>query len=193
MRPILIGMVFIALTVSIDACASFSAPQLWFVPWKVLNPGARPAEAPLVLFWLPASADELKRSELVVSERLTLYASRCIAMHVVRVEDEEAVARLGAGHKLPVVVLMEGQSEIGRVDNDGGVLRVAAVESMVRGAFDSREMAVNAALADAKRLAAVGEKDQAAALFRSVAAQRCMFPRQAKTAARALKRLGAAE
>lgn len=192
-RTILIGVVPVALAFSVAAVGALSSQQLAFVPWKVLDAGAQPAKAPLILFWLPASSDELKRSELVVSERLTFYAGRCIAMHVVRAEDDEAVARLGAGHKLPVAVLMDGDTEVARVDNDNGALRLGPVESMVRGAFDTREAAVDGALNKARQHAKAGESDQAVTLYRSVARERCMFPRQAKTAARALRRLGAAE
>jgi hypothetical protein len=186
-------MVTLALALPIAASAALAQQQLWFVPWKVLDRGAQPTPAPLMLFWLPASADDLKRSELVLSERLTAYAGRCVAMNVIRAEDEDAVARLGEGRRLPLAVLVDGDRKLGRVESENGALRLAAVESLVRGAFDTREAAVDAALIEAKKLAAADDRDQAIALYRGVAAQRCMFPRQAKTAARALRRLGAAE
>lgn len=188
-RPVLVGMV-LALAVVTSAAGGLSPQQVSFVPWKVLDPGAAPADAPLVLYWIPSSPDELKRSELVVSERLTAYAGRCVAMHVIRAEDGAAVSRVSAGHKLPVVVLMDGDAALARVDNDGGLLRVGDVEAAVRSAVEGRQAAVDAALSDAKKRLAAGDIEEAASIYRSVAAQRCMFPREAKAAARALRKLG---
>src|SRR5690242_18128772 len=81
----------------------------WFVPWKVLNPGDPPLRAQLVVYWLPASRDDMRHSELLTSRTLTLYSSQCVAMHVVRPDDFERIAKLGANGRAPVVLLHDGE------------------------------------------------------------------------------------
>jgi hypothetical protein len=73
---------------------------------------------------------------------------------------------------------------------DAGVLSASAVEAMVRQAVDTREAALNSTLDRAGAKAAAGENDDAIEMYRQVAAQGCAFPRLAKTAQRALRRLG---
>ena len=68
--------------------------------------------------------------------------------------------------------------------------RLDAVEAMVRDAVDTREIALNSMLDQASGKAASGDKENAIKLYRQVAAQGCVFPRLAKTAQRALRRLG---
>src|SRR5687768_9771012 len=57
------------------------------VPWKVLERGEA-VDAPLVLFWIPSSAGEMRRSPLLTSDELTRYSARCVAMRVVRFDDD---------------------------------------------------------------------------------------------------------
>lgn len=182
------GMVAIALLVS--SIASPADTHLAFVPWKVLEPGVEPVGKAFTLFWIPASQEEMRHSALITSQRLTSYAARCIGMHVVRADDRPRLAKLNAGETLPLAVLIEGGNEVARVMNESGVLSCNAVEAMVREAFDTREAALNAMLDQAGRESASGEKDAAINLYRQVSAQQCAFPRLAKTAQRALRRLG---
>ena len=184
------GMVALALVVCIRVHA---ADQMSFVPWKVLEPGAEPVKKAFVLFWVPTSPEEMRRSELITSQRLTLYAGRCIGMHVVRTDDAPRLEKLRVGETLPLAMLCEGEKEVARVLADSGVLTASAVEAMVRQAFDSREAALNATLDRAASKASAGENADAIELYRGVAAQDCAFPRLAKTAQRALRRLGVKE
>src|SRR5215210_1501476 len=58
-------------------------PVVYHVPWK--TPGvakAKPATEGLVLYWFPASKDELKASPLKESRNLSLYAGQCISMEL---------------------------------------------------------------------------------------------------------------
>ncbi len=111
-------------------------------------------------------------------------------MHVVRADDSVTLTKLGASDSLPVAVLVEGEKEVARVLADAGVLTASAVEAMVRQAFDTREASLNAMLDRAGAKASAGENGAAADLYRQVAAQACAFPRLAKTAQRALRRMG---
>jgi hypothetical protein len=185
------GMVALALVICVRAHAV--AGEMSFVPWKVLEPGAQPVKKAFVLFWVPTSPEEMRRSELITSQRLTLYAGRCIGMHVVRADDAETLEKLRVGETLPVAMLCEGEKEVARVLADSGVLSAGAVEAMVRQAFDTREAALNATLDRAASKASAGENVDAIELYRQVASQGCAFPRLAKTAQRALRRLGVKE
>lgn len=181
-------MVALALIICLPVHAASS--QMSFVPWKVLEPGAEPLKKAFILFWVPTSPEEMRHSELITSERLTLYSGRCIGMHVVRTDDTSMLEKLNARDGLPLAVLCEGEKEVARVHADAGVLSAGAVEAMVRHAFDTREAALNSTLDQAGAKAAAGENDDAIAMYRQVAAQGCAFPRLAKTAQRALRRLG---
>lgn len=143
-------MVLAALTVSALGFAGDN--RLNFVPWKVLEAGVEPAKKAFLLFWIPASSDEV-----------------------------------------PLAILVEGDKEVARVANQSGFLSAASVEAMVRKAFDTREVALNTMLDQASKKAASGEKAEAIGLYRQVAAQGCAFPRLARAAQRALRRLGVKE
>jgi hypothetical protein len=167
----------------------FAGQQVWFVPWKVLQPGVEAEPSLLAVYWIPSSPDELRRSDLLTSRALTNYSSRCVAMHVVRVDDVERIEQFHAA-TLPVVVLAEGGRELARRPAGDGLLRAIDVEAMVRMEFDARETAAGASLDEARRLVADGDTAAAIAIYQKVVQQRCAFPREAKAARRALRRLG---
>src|SRR5436305_5604225 len=56
-------------------------PTVYFVPWKLADP-AKPITTGLVLYWFPASKEELRMSPLKQSRDLSLYASQCVAMQL---------------------------------------------------------------------------------------------------------------
>jgi hypothetical protein len=160
---------------------------VWFVPWKVLNPGDTAPHAQLIVYWLPASRDEMRHSELLTSRTLTIYSSQCVAMHVVRPDDFERIAKLGANGKAPVVLLLDGDGrEVTHIDNEAGALRVATVERIVRDEIRNREDEADRLLDEARRK----DKNEAISIYRYVFDQRCLLPRQARAAQRALRKLG---
>ena len=55
------------------------APAVYMVPWKIWEQRSAPSKG-LVLYWFPASDNELNKSSLRASRILTLYASQCVAM-----------------------------------------------------------------------------------------------------------------
>jgi hypothetical protein len=182
------GVLLFALLAALRAHAG--DPPVSFVPWKVLEAGAAPLKTSFVLFWIPSSPDQMRHSELITSRRLTLYAGRCIGMQVVRADDAIMLVKLRAAETLPLAVLCEGDHEVARVVAESGNLMASEVETMVRDAVDTREAALNSMLDQASGKAASGDKTGAIDLYRQVAAQGCVFPRLAKTAQRALRRLG---
>lgn len=168
------------------------SPQVYFVPWKVLNPGDEPAKGALILYWLPATAEEIKRSELLASRPLTLWAAQCVGMQVIRPDDEAMIEKLGETGKLPAAVLAENNGRLlASVDATKGGIRLSAVEKMVRDELATREGALEKLLDDARK-SAPADKDAAAALYKQVWEQRCLFPRKGRDAQKALKKLGVA-
>lgn len=161
-------------------------PHPSLVPWKVVDVGAEPERAPLVLFWIPTSREELRRSELLASDELTLYASRCVAMRIVRLDDRATLERIGVGGELPAVALTDAR---GAVIARAEASSVAAVETIVRDELAELAAAAEAKLDEARRKMKAGEVDVAVAIYRDVSAQRCVCPRQGRAAQRALRRL----
>jgi hypothetical protein len=186
-----IGLVSVLLLAwSAGAARVNTAQPVVFVPWKVLSHQHPSSSDAFVLYWIPSSPEELRRSELVTSRPLSLYAARCVGMQVVRADDSTRIDRLGVTGLLPIALLIDGDREVARVANDRGELLVDDVEQMVRVAFDEREAHALGQIAEAKRLAGSGAVAAAIDLYRQIAEQRCAFPRLAKEARRALKRLG---
>jgi hypothetical protein len=170
---------------------SASSPAT-FVPWKVLNPGDTRLKGELVLNWIPATRDEIRHSPLITSRPLSLYASQCVGMQIIRPDDSDTIAQLGA-EELPAAVLIDGSgTEVARVKSEAGALRTADVEKMVRDALASRDLELDRILDSARTKADAGERDAAVDLYRRVCALRCLFPRKARDAERALSKLGVA-
>jgi len=161
-----------------------------FVPWRILKAGEQPVAAPLSVYWIPASHDDFRHSELLHSDDLSLFSTQCVAMQVVRPEDEGMVAKLDSDGKLPIVVLFDGDGrELARLHPEKGPLRVEEVESMVRAELDERGSAADQLLDQAREKAEAGETSAAIAIYSRVLNQRCTCPRQARAAQRALKKL----
>ncbi|HVS30975.1 MAG TPA: hypothetical protein VMS98_05925 [Thermoanaerobaculia bacterium] len=181
-----IGMVLMA--AGIATGASDSRPV--FVPWKVLAPGVEPeGTALLTLYWVPASADQMRRSSLIMSSTLAEYAGRCVAMHVIRADDAERLARLGPDVDLPVAMLAEGTKEIARVHHHKGALPSEAVEKMLREEIARRHEEAQRRLDAARKHAASGDRRAAAAAYGDVVRLKCAFPRLARSAQRAIDRI----
>ena len=94
--------------------------------------------------------------------------------------------------KLPIAVLAKSDgTPINKVENKDGKLKVTDVEKLVGGEIKTRESALDMSLKDAKAKADAGDKATAVKLYQSVLGEKCMFPKKAKEAASALKKLGA--
>ena len=167
-----------------------AAPREALVPWKVAQPG-RPESSPLTLYWIPATGDDVRRSELIVSDRLTVYSSRCVRMRIVRIDDRARLVRLAGGEELPQAVLVDDRGNVvGRVVPRDGSLERSKVEQLVREELERRERAADAMLDLARETAEAGDAAAAAAFLRTVRDARCMCPRQGRDAERALRKLG---
>ncbi|MEP6742203.1 MAG: tetratricopeptide repeat protein [bacterium] len=166
-----------------------SAPTVYYVPWKVRQ-AKDPGPQGLVLYWFPASMDELQKSSLRASRSLSLYATQCISMEVADTKLPNAEKLIG-NSKLPVAVLANPDgTPVTKLENTQGKLKVEQVEKLVESEVKQRETSLDSELKDAKAKAIAGDKDEAIKLYQSVAAQKCMFPKKAKEAAKELKKLG---
>ena len=165
------------------------APETYPVPWKIRDAKTPPAKG-LVLYWFPASKEEMQRSSLRASRTLSLYASQCVSMELADTRVPNADKLVGES-KLPVAVIATPDgTPVTKVENSNGKLKVEAVEKVLDTEVKSRSTALDEQLNEAKAKAAAGQKDDAIKLFQAVLEQKCMFPGKAKTAAKELKKLG---
>lgn len=170
---------------------STANPVVYHVPWKIPKPTDKPVTEGLVLYWFPASKEELQRSSLRESRALSLYAGQCISMQLADVTTPNAESLVGSS-KLPVAVLATPDgTPVQKLENTAGKLKVSDVEKLVGAEVKSREAALDAKLKEGKTKASAGDNAAALELYKAVAAEKCMFPKKAKTASAELKKLGA--
>src|SRR5215213_4850273 len=62
---------------------SMGSEVVYQVPWKLLNAAPAAGTGGLVVYWFPASENELQKSSLRNSRTLSLYAAQCVTMGVV--------------------------------------------------------------------------------------------------------------
>ena len=168
------------------------APTVYKVPWRLWESRTR-AQKGLVLYWFPASNDEVKKSPLLTSRILTLYSAQCVTMSVGDAGLPELKNIIGDS-ALPVAVLATHDgTTIKKVDSNAGKLKVADVEKAVEAEMKQRESALDAQLKSGKEKAKAGDNDGAIADLKPVASERCLFPKKAKDAAGQLKKLGVEE
>ncbi len=166
-----------------------SNAPVYHVPWKIRKPADPPASG-LVLYWFPASQDELRGSALKESRILSLYAAQCVSMEVADSRIPNADTLLGTS-ELPVVVLAKSDGTmVGKVEGMKGKLKVADVEKLVDTEMKQRESSVDAQLKDATAKQKAGDNDGAIKAYKAVVDQKCFFPKKAKDAANQLKKLG---
>src|SRR5215204_486669 len=168
------------------------APAVYKVPWKIWEARSAPNKG-LVLYWFPASNDEIKRSSLLASRILTLYSAQCVSMTVADAKTPELQPIIGDS-ALPVAVLAGADgSPIKKVENTGGKLKVDQIEKLLEAEMKQRETSLDTQLKSAKEKVKAGDNPGAIALLKPVAEEKCLFPKKAKDAAKELKKLGVEE
>jgi tetratricopeptide (TPR) repeat protein len=167
------------------------AERVYQVPWRFLDPGESAPGQGLILYWFPASVDEVKRSSLRTSRDLSLYSAQCVAMAVA-----DAAQPLGKQLEVtgvPVAVLTTATgSVLGRVTDHAGRLNAPDVEKLVRDEVKKRDDAASQRLTDGRAKLKTGESPAAIDAFKAVLEDACLFPKKAKDAAKELKKLGVA-
>ena len=168
------------------------APAVYKVPWNMWNARTAPQKG-LVLYWFPASDNEVNKSSLRTSRLLTLYAAQCVTMTVADAKTPELQKIIGDS-AVPVAILtnVDG-SPINKVENTGGKLKVEQVEKIVEAEMKQRETSLDTSLKSAKEKIKAGDNPGAIALLKPVAEEKCLFPKKAKDAAGQLKKLGVDE
>src|SRR5690242_1458525 len=168
------------------------APAVYKVPWNMWEARTTPNKG-LILYWFPASNDELNKSSLRASRILTLYSAQCVTMTVADAKTPELQPIIGDA-ALPVAILTGADgSPIKKIENTGGKLKVDQVEKVVDAEMKQRETAADTQLKDAKDKIKAGDNQGAIALLKPVAEETCLFPKKAKDAAKELKKLGVGE
>jgi hypothetical protein len=186
-RALPLALVSLLIAAAADSTASDAA----FVPWKIHRTGEALPSSPLVLYWVPASGDDFRHSDLLTSRALASYAAQCVALEVVTSDDAAMLAKLGLDGPPPAAVLVDvWDVVVGRVAGSRGSLRAVDVEKMMRDAMRALEESLNADLDDAPKKISAGDRDLAVAIYRRVWMQRCVFPRHGREAERAMKKLG---
>lgn len=168
------------------------APTVYKVPWKIWEARTSPQKG-LVLYWFPATNNEVKISPMHTSRILTLMSSQCVTMTVADAKQPE-LQKIVGDSALPVAVLTSADgSPIKKVDSTGGKLKVPEVEKAVESEMKQRETALDEQLKGGKEKAKAGDKDGAIAMLKPVAEEKCLFPKKAKEASKELKKLGVEE
>ena len=166
-------------------------PDEHLVPWKFLGKGTDLVKGPIVLYWLPASTEEINRSPLLASRRLLEAASRCVEFEIVTPDDSAAIDKLGGSGKLPMAVLAGRQGKVIRTANNvRGALPASAVERMLDEELSARDDSVYRDLTEAKREMDAGQTEKAIDLYREIWDDRCLYPLIGSEAQRSLKELG---
>ena len=165
------------------------APTVYNVPWNIWAANKAPTKG-LILYWFPATDDEVKRSPMKTSRILTLYSAQCVSMEVGDYGLTELKNIIGDS-KPPVAVLATPDgTPIKKVENVGGKLNVPLVEKAVEGEMKQREAVLDESIKSAKEKIKGGDNAGAIALLKPVAQEKCLFPKKAKSAASELKKLG---
>jgi hypothetical protein len=142
-----------------------SAP-VYIVPWKLRTPKDPPAMG-LILYWFPASQNELKSSPLRESRALSLYASQCVAMEY-GTNETPNIDKLVGESKLPVAVLANPDgTPVRKIENTNGKLKLGEIEKLVESEFQQRAGAIDAQMKDAADKMKSGDKDSAVKTYRA--------------------------
>ncbi len=165
------------------------AREAYVVPWKVLRPDEPAVSAPLILYWFPATKEEVKASDLMSSRALTLASAQCVGMQLVVPGDTAALAKWEVTDKLPAAVLTADGVAVTRIESEKGRLRLGKVEDAVRAELRARETSLDKLLDDAKAKEKA-DHDGAVAMYQQVWEKRCLAPKKGRAAQKALARLG---
>lgn len=168
------------------------APTVYKVPWKLWEARSAPQKG-LILYWFPASNDEVKKSPLLTSRILTLYSAQCVTMSVGDAGLPELKPIIGDSALPAAVLATHDGTTITKVDSTNGKLKLTEVEKAVEAEMKQRETALDTQLKSGKEKAKAGDNPGAIADLKPVAAERCLFPKKAKDAAGQLKKLGVEE
>jgi len=145
-----------------------------------------PKDRPIILYWLPSSAEEAERSPLMTAESLRVAATRCVDLEIALPERAAKIPLLRDAGKAPIALL---------VDRDGKVIRrsvssAQAVERMLTDELTARDDKMYHQMSEATRQTKLGNAPAAIDLYKQIWTDRCLFPLAGTAAQHALKDLG---
>jgi tetratricopeptide (TPR) repeat protein len=163
------------------------------VPWKVIQSVASAPKDGLLVYWMPASQNEISKSSLLNSRMLSMYAAQCVTLGIADVHGDIGKKYAPDG-KVPVLILANPDGTlVGKLESKDGKLFVDQVEKLVETEFKKRDSALKEKMEGAKAKAKAGDNKAAIQEFRAIYDQKCMFPGRAKEASKELKKLGVNE
>ena len=166
-------------------------PDEHLVPWKYLPKNGELIKQPIVLYWLPASQDEVKRSSLLTSRALLEANERCVGLQIVVPDDAVTIEKLGATGKLPMAILTDAQGRVIRsVSGARGNLALSAVEQALAQELRTQDDVVFRQLTEARTAASNGDTKAAIDLYTKIWDNRCLYPLVGSEAQHRLKDLG---
>src|SRR5437763_4363534 len=157
------------------------------VPWKFLEKDALVNTAPITLYWLPASLDEVNHSRLMTSRALLENSTRCVGFEIVLPENVATIEKLGATGKGVTAAVADAKGNVVRTISD---VRPEAVEQLLTQELAARDEAMYRQMTEANRAAIAGNKDVAIGVYKKIWDDRCLYPIAGSDAQRALKKLG---
>src|SRR5262249_5291729 len=131
---------------------------VYHVPWTIPKDSDKPVTEGMVLYWFPASKQEIQNSSLRESRDLSLYAGQCVKMQLADGRTPNSDKLIGES-KLPVAVLANPDGTVvSKLENTNGKLKVADVEKLVGTEVKTRGANLDKNLTDAKAKADGGDK-----------------------------------
>lgn len=156
--------------------------------WVFVEKGTLPpVTTPLIVYWLPASVEEMNKSPLLDARALLQESVQCSELVAVVPPNPAIAEKLGVAGKLPIALLVDKSGNVIRRSED---VRLAAVTKMLKDELNARNDAMYRDITEARRRAAAGEKETAVRLYTKIWDDRCLFPLAGKEAQTALKALG---
>lgn len=165
------------------------------VAWKSIPPGKTPPtgeSVSLLILWFPVSLDAAAASSLQSSADLTSLSARCVATGLVT-PGNAAVRKTYAvpANQETIVIADRDGAELARVTADRAQhLTAEQVETRVQTTLKDAEVRLEAVFAAAAKKQTAGDTKGAVSDFKSIWAERCLFPPLGKRAAEKLRALG---
>src|SRR5215210_954991 len=96
-----------------------ASPQVYYVPWKARAQNDPPA-AGLVLYWFPLNNEELKKSSMLESRALSLYAAQCVSMELADYTTPAGQKLIGDSQPPLAVLATPDGTVLSKIANKGG-------------------------------------------------------------------------
>lgn len=163
--------------------------HVYKVPWQKLYSETLPASTSFSVVWFPASENDLMQSPLNYSRMLAAYGTRCVGMYAA-LPNNPLRKKLEVA-ETPAVVLTEPDGKvIARAALQQGPQSTSTVEQLVDFEMQQRGDNITRLLDSARNKASGGDTQGAIESCREILKQRCLFPRQARSAASLMRKLG---